>query len=90
VHSYGRDFRHTHYIHLGLAAIAYGAYQLVDHVPLAAYLPIPSFFALLALAEFGFDRWAWRLLALVPDLNIVDLSGGYAVDLREHAQTTRA
>ena len=90
MHSYGRDFRHTSYIHLALALITYLIYEALGRLPLPADVPFHPFITLTIFGalELVFNRWAWRLLCLVKPLHIHDFGGTYSGQIRAEKDTS--
>jgi len=87
VHSYGKSFNHSHYVHLSIALLAFGAYSALTALKTPGFIQhaIPSFFSIFALFEVIFDRWAWRLLTFLPFTKIVSFSGTFRGEVRPGA-----
>jgi len=80
MHSYGRDYRYSPYIHVGLAALAYGLYLLILQgfgSGIAVHIGPIGTLSIFGLLEFLFSRWGWRLLCLIPGVHIYTFGGTY-------------
>lgn len=79
MHSYGRAFQYTRYVHLALGAIAYAIHNAILAALPPALLPYSpvSFFTIFAICEIAFDQWGWHVLRLVPFLHVVSFQGKY-------------
>jgi hypothetical protein len=84
LHSYGTEFKFTPHLHIGLAVLSYGLYEIVTLLPLPQAVAVHPFFALtiFGFVELLFTQWGWRLLCYVPALGLHYFGGTYEGPIR--------